>query len=96
MNDDILIGLVLLAVAGGLPIHRASFDAALVLFPPVVLTFFAGGVAELIAGFLRSGQQEEVVMLLIGLALLAIAIVLIWALSAQQEWRDKIISLARS
>ena len=67
MNDDILIGVVLLAVAIGLIfIGRPSkagvsprflqFDAALVLFPPVVLVFLAGGVAELIAGFLRTGQ----------------------------------------
>jgi len=67
MNKDILIGVVLLAVAVGLVFigrpNRAGvhprflqFDAALVLYPPVVLVFFAGGVAELIAGLLRSGQ----------------------------------------
>ena len=65
MNKDILIGLVLLAIAGilifiGLP-NRAGvsprflqFEAALVVFPPIVLVFLAGGVAELIAGLLRA------------------------------------------
>jgi hypothetical protein len=65
MNEDILIGVVLLAIAAGLIFiglpNRAGvsprflqFDAALVLFPPVVLTFLAGGFAELIAGLLRA------------------------------------------
>ena len=65
MNEDILIGVVLLAIAGGLLFiglpNRAGvsprflqFDASLVLYPPVVLTFFAGGFAELIAGLLRA------------------------------------------
>ena len=65
MNKDILIGLVLLAIAGilifigrpnraGVSPRFLQFDAALVLFPPVVLVFFAGGVAELIAGFFRA------------------------------------------
>ena len=67
MNEDIVIGVVLLAIAIGLIFigrpNRAGvhprflqFDAALVLYPPVVLVFFAGGVAEFIAGLLRSGQ----------------------------------------
>jgi hypothetical protein len=67
MNEDILIGVVFLAIAVGLifigrpnkaGVHRRflQFDAALVLFPPLVLTFFAGGLAELIAGLLRSSQ----------------------------------------
>jgi hypothetical protein len=65
MNEDILIGVVLLTIAAGLIFigrpNRAGvhprflqFDAALVLFPPVVLTFLAGGFAELIAGLLRA------------------------------------------
>ena len=65
MNKDILIGVVLLAIAAGLIFiglpNRAGvsprflqFDAALVLFPPLVLVFLAGGVAELIAGLLRA------------------------------------------
>jgi hypothetical protein len=65
MNEDILIGVVLLAIAGGLLFiglpNRAGesprflqFDASVVLYPPVVLTFFAGGFAELIAGLLRA------------------------------------------
>ena len=67
MNDDILIGIVLLAIAVGLifigrpnkaGVHPRflQFDTALVLFPPVVIVFIAGGVPELIAGLLRIGQ----------------------------------------
>jgi len=67
MGEDILIGVALLAIAAGLifigrpdraGVHTRflQFDAALVLYPPVVLVFFAGGVVELIAGLLRSGQ----------------------------------------
>lgn len=67
MNSDILIGLVLLVIAGGLLFiglpNKAGvsprflrFEASLVLYPPLVLVFIAGGVAELIAGFLRGGQ----------------------------------------
>lgn len=67
MNNDILIGVVLLAIAGGLIFiglpNKAGvsprflrFEAAVVLFPPLVLTFFAGGFAELFVGLLRSGQ----------------------------------------
>jgi hypothetical protein len=67
MNDDVLIGIVLLAIAVGLifigrpnkaGVHPRflQFDTALVLFPPVVIVFVAGGFAELIAGLLRIGQ----------------------------------------
>ncbi|MGA8750988.1 MAG: hypothetical protein WB563_19545 [Pseudolabrys sp.] len=66
MNNDILIGVVLLAIASGLifvglPKAGVSprflrFEAAAVLFPPLVLTFLAGGFAELLVGLLRSGQ----------------------------------------
>ena len=67
MNSDILIGLVLLAIAGGLIFiglpNRAGvsprflrFEASLVLYPPFVLIFIAAGLAEVIAGFLRGGQ----------------------------------------
>ena len=65
MNEDILIGVVLLAIAAGLifigrpnkagvHLRFLQFDAALVLFPPVILVFLAGGFAELIAGLLRA------------------------------------------
>ena len=65
MNKDILIGVVLLAIAGGLLFiglpNRAGvsprflqLDVALVLYPPVILVFLAGGFAELIAGLLRA------------------------------------------
>lgn len=65
MNSDILIGVAMLIIAGtlifiGLP-NKAGvsprflrFDASLVLYPPLVLVFLAGGFAELIAGFLRA------------------------------------------
>ena len=65
MNSDILIGVVMLIIGGalifiGLP-NKAGvsprflrFDASLVLYPPLVLVFLAGGFAELIVGFLRA------------------------------------------
>ena len=65
MNSDILIGVVMLIIGGaliffGLP-NKAGvsprflqFDASLVLYPPLVLLFIAGGFAELIVGFLRA------------------------------------------
>ena len=65
MNNDILIGVVMLIIASaliffGLP-NKAGvsprflqFDASLVLYPPLVLLFIAGGFAELIVGFLRA------------------------------------------
>ena len=63
MNDDMLFGVILLAVAGalifvGLPNKTGQrprflrFDASPVLFPPVVLALLAGGFVELIAGIL--------------------------------------------
>ena len=60
MSRDLVIGLVLLAIGGGflfigLP-NKARFlrfESSLVLYPPVVLVFLAGGVAELTAGLLR-------------------------------------------
>ena len=65
MNSDILIGIAMLVIGGalmfiGLP-NRAGvsprflrFEASLVLYPPLVLVFLAGGFAELIVGFLRA------------------------------------------
>ena len=64
MNQDILFGALLLAVAAtlffiGLPNKSGvsprflRFEAAIVLYPPVVLVFLAAGVAELITGLLR-------------------------------------------
>ena len=65
MNSDILIGGVMLIIGGalifiGLP-NKAGvsprflqFDASLVLYPPLVLLFIAGGFVELIVGFLRA------------------------------------------
>ena len=65
MNSDILIGLVMLVIAGalifiGLPSKAGvsprflRFKSSLVLYPPLVLVFIAGGFAELIVGFLRA------------------------------------------
>jgi hypothetical protein len=65
MNNDILIGVALLMIAGGLIFiglpNKAGvsprflrFDASVVLYPPLILVFVAGGFAELIVGFLRS------------------------------------------
>lgn len=67
MTEDILIGGVLLAIAGGLLFvglpNKAGesprflrFDSSLVLYPPLIITFFAGGFAELVKGFLRIGN----------------------------------------
>lgn len=64
MNDDILIGIVLLAIGGGLIFiglpNKAGvsprflrFESSMVLYPPLVLVFVAGGFAELIVGLLR-------------------------------------------
>lgn len=64
MNEDLAIGVALLAIAAGLIFvglpdkagvspRFLRFDAALVLYPPLVLAFLVGGVAELISAFLR-------------------------------------------
>jgi hypothetical protein len=64
MNQDILFGALLLAVAAalffiGLPNKSGvsprflRFEAAIVLYPPVVLVFLAAAVAELVTGLLR-------------------------------------------
>ena len=61
MSVHLLIGLLLLAIAAvllfiGLPDrsgkHRAflQFESSLVLYPPVILVFFAMGVAEVLRG----------------------------------------------
>ena len=42
------------AFGGKADMASASQNASVVLYPPVVLTFFAGGFAELIAGLLRA------------------------------------------
>ena len=64
MNQDLLFGALLLAVAAalifiGLPNKSGvsprflRFEAAMVLYPPVVMVFLAAGVAELVTGLLR-------------------------------------------
>jgi hypothetical protein len=63
MNTHLLIGLSLVAIAAvlifiGLPDksgkHRAflQFEPTLVLYPPVILVFFALGMAEVVTGLL--------------------------------------------
>lgn len=62
MNDS-LVGIVLLAIGIGLVFigrpHKAGvhprflqFEASMVLYPPLILVFLAGGAAALIAGIL--------------------------------------------
>ena len=65
MNNDILIGVVMLIIGGALIFIGFSnkagvsprflrFESSLVLYPPLILVFIAGGFAELIVGFLRA------------------------------------------
>ena len=65
MNGDILIGVAMLIIAvfsfsSGFQTKRAvsprfgGFHASLVLYPPFVLVFVAGGFAEPIVAFLRA------------------------------------------
>ena len=67
MNEDVLIGVVMLVIAGSLIFialpNKAGasprflrFEASLVLFPPVVIVFLVGGFAELTTGLLRIGH----------------------------------------
>ncbi len=64
MSQDLLFGALLLAVAAalffiGLPNKSGisprflRFEAAMVLYPPVVMVFLAAGIAELVTGLLR-------------------------------------------
>lgn len=64
MNQDLLIGLILLGITAvliffGLPNKEGvsprflRFNAALVLFPPFILIFLVGGAAEFLKGILR-------------------------------------------
>ena len=64
MSEDILIGAVSLAIAAalifvGLPDKEGTsprflrFQAALVVYPAIVLVFLAGGVAELLTALLH-------------------------------------------
>jgi hypothetical protein len=65
MNQDFLIGVASLAIAVallfiGLPNKQGvsprflRFEASMVLYPPLVMVFFATGAAELITWFLRT------------------------------------------
>jgi len=66
MGQEILIGLISLGIAAGLvfvawPRGGASprflqFEAALVLYPPLVMVFFVMGVAELITVYSSIGH----------------------------------------
>ncbi len=62
MNENILFGVVLVAIAAGLIFialpdkeHESPrflrFHAATVVFPPVVLFFLVGGIAEIVMAF---------------------------------------------
>ena len=64
MSQELWIGVILLVIAAGLIFiglpdkdgvspRFLRFDAALVLYPPVIMIFLVGGVAELITAFLR-------------------------------------------
>ena len=64
MNQELFFGAILLAVAAalifiGLPNRNGvsprflRFDAAMILYPPVVMIFLAAGVAEIVTGILR-------------------------------------------
>jgi hypothetical protein len=64
MSQELWIGVVLLVIAAGLIFiglpdkagvspRFLRFDAALVVYPPFIMIFLVGGVAELIAAFLR-------------------------------------------
>jgi hypothetical protein len=65
MTEELVIGVVLLATAAGLMFvglpNKAGvsprflrFEAAIVLYPPVVMVFFAGGIAEIVTALLRT------------------------------------------
>ena len=65
MTEELVIGVVLLATAAGLMFvglpNKAGasprflrFEAAIVLYPPVVMVFFAGGIAEIVTALLRN------------------------------------------
>jgi len=67
MNEDVLIGGVMLAIGlaliffalpnkAGVSPRFLRFESALVLYPPVVLVFIAGGIAEIVVGLLRVPQ----------------------------------------
>jgi hypothetical protein len=64
MSQELWIGAILLVIAAGLIFiglpdkdgvspRFLRFDAALVVYPPFIMIFLVGGVAELIAAFLR-------------------------------------------
>ena len=64
MSEELLSGAILLAIAAGLFFiglpnkdgvspRFLQFEAALVLYPPVIMIFLAGGVAELVKALLR-------------------------------------------
>ena len=64
MSEELLIGAILLAIAAGLffiglPDKNGEsprflqFEAAPVLYPPVIMIFLVGGVAELVTALLR-------------------------------------------
>ena len=64
MSQELWIGVVLLVIAAGLIFiglpdkdgvspRFLRFEAAVVLYPPVIMIFLVGGVAELVTAFLH-------------------------------------------
>jgi hypothetical protein len=63
MEQPLLIGLVSLAIGfallflgvpkGGTSPRFLQFDTAVVLYPPLIMAFFAAGVAELLTAYYR-------------------------------------------
>ena len=64
MSQELLVGTVSLVIAAvlifialpdknGVSSRFLRFEAAVVLYPPFIMIFLVGGVAELIAAFLR-------------------------------------------
>jgi|GEM_PF-1274054 len=64
MSQELWIGVVLLVIAAGLIFiglpdkdgvspRFLRFEAAVIVYPPFIMIFLVGGVAELIAAFLR-------------------------------------------
>ena len=67
MSQELWIGIVLLVIAAGLIFiglpdkdgvspRFLRFEAAVVLYPPLVMIFLVGGAAELIAAFLTASR----------------------------------------
>ena len=67
MSQELLVGTILLAVAAvlifiGLPDKNGvsprflQFEAAMILYPPLIMVFLVGGVAELMTALLTASR----------------------------------------